>query len=278
MAIKAALSKEEFDALEDEDLKRLYTESNGRFQLAVTAAMGLELADTAGLKSSLQKERESVKSLTASLKPYEGLDAEQARKAIDTVAELGDQASVDDKIAAGLKEKETQLQRKFEQDRDALVKKYDTDLANRDGTITTLENQLERELVTTAATTAITGAKGSTKLLLPVVRGMVKMTATEDGQRVAQVLDGAGHVRLSTKSGSTDPMSIDELVEELRQDSEFARGFDGTGASGSGASGSDRGGGSGSHRISAEDAKDPVKYRAAKDAADKAGQELQLQE
>lgn len=277
MAFKAAVTKEEYDAL-PEELKQHYAENNGQFNLAVTAAMGLDLINADGLKSSLQKERASVKSLITKLESFDDLDPEAARAALKTVDELGDQASVDEKIAAGLKAKEEQLQAKFQKDLDAQTAKFSTDLTAANKRADTLERQLENELVTSAATAAISKAKGSVRLLLPVVRGMVRMEKRDDGTMAAAIMDGSGNPRLSTQAGSMDPMTMDELVEELRGDNEFARGFDGSGASGGGSSNSDGGGTGGAHTISNEKAKDPAAYRAAKAAADKAGVELQLTE
>ena len=86
--------------------------------------------------------------------------------------------------------------------------------------------------------------------------------------KIAAIVDGKGNA-----------MSIEQLVEKMKSSEVYARAFDGSGAKGSGATNGGGGSGakgSGSFKISSTDAKDTSKYRAAREAAEKAGQPLEI--
>lgn len=101
------------------------------------------------------------------------------------------------------------------------------------GRIDTLNKALERRLIDADASAAIQEARGSIKGLLPHLRPHLKVVEQE-GEFVAQVVDSRGHPRISDGKGT--PMTIRDLVEEMRSDADLARLFDGTGSSGGGAS------------------------------------------
>ena len=278
MAIKAVVTKAEMESL-DEAVAELYSESDGKFVLAVDASDGFELADVANMRSALEKERKSNKANAAKLKEFEGVDVKAARDAMSTLAELGDDASIDAKVRAGLEAKEKALVAKFDKDREALIKKHGADLSDSQKESSSLRSQLENELINSRATAAIHSAEGSIPLLLPVVRGMVRMNKDDEGKMIAQVMDGQGNTRLSTKAGSTNDMSFEELISELKESSDYAMGFKGSGATGSGAVGSDGSNSvNGRFVLSSEDARDPAKYRAMKAQAEKAGTEVTIKD
>ena len=100
---------------------------------------------------------------------------------------------------------------------------------------------LEQHLIDSEATRSITDAKGSSRLLLPHVKSMVRVE--EDGgryvTRVVDPLTGSPRVKAD---GSY--MSIAELVAEMKADvTVFGRAFEPSGSSGSGSQQSSGAGG-----------------------------------
>ena len=93
-----------------------------------------------------------------------------------------------------------------------------------------LKKELERHLVDAAATTAINEADGNVKLLIPHVKARVKLTEV-DGQYRPSVVGEDGSPRVN---GEGNPLSIKDLVSEMRSDEVYAGAFKGTGQSGSG--------------------------------------------
>ena len=129
------------------------------------------------------------------------------------------------------------------------------------------------------AVNALNKHKGNVELLLPHVKSMTRVEQDGNGNFVARVVDQDGHPRISMKQGSQDPMTIDELVGGMKTSDTFAPAFAGSGATGSGATGNSAGsaGTNGRHVLRAEDTRDPVKYRMAKERADAAGAQLEIQ-
>lgn len=85
-----------------------------------------------------------------------------------------------------------------------------------------LQAQLYTQLVENEATAAIAEAKGVPRLLMPFVREQVKV-AEENGELRVNVVNAQGEVRYGM-TGS--PMSIKELVAEMKGQEEFGRLFE----------------------------------------------------
>lgn len=98
----------------------------------------------------------------------------------------------------------------------------------------------EDSVVEAATTRAIAAADGIPEILMPKVLASIKFKPGADGARDGvEVVNPDGSAKMGPTGG---PMTLAELVAELREDDVWARGFKGTGASGGGANG---GGGSG---------------------------------
>lgn len=265
MSLKAVL--ETLDGIE-EAVASLYVEKDGKYLLDVEPVGGFTLENSDGLRKTLQKTRDQLSKAEAKLDTFKGVDPDSAREALSKMEEL---ASWDPekKIQEGMRAREQQL-----------LEKHSKELKAKDERISTLTNQLEDVLVTQTATKAIADRKGVVDLVLPHVKSQIQMRLDGSGKYVTDVIDPKDKtVRLSPKSGSTDPMRIDELIEELQKSPVFARAFEGSGASGSGSTGQNQGQTSSrGFLLSKEDLKNPVKYRAAKEAAEKAGSTLQMAE
>lgn len=260
MALKAIL--ETLDGI-SEEIKGHYSERDGKFYLGVDSVDGMSLEDVRALKNALSQERKRAEEAATLAKSFGDLDIDAAREALRKVDEMRNWKP-DQKVQEQLRLKEEEIKRQSQSQLDKLKTELDTTV-----------RQLERELVTSAASKAIAEKGGNPNLLLPLVERRTRMRRTDAGQFLAEVLDDTGGVRISPKSGATDPMTIGELIEEMAGREEYAGAFSGTGARGSGASGSEgfRPASSGV-KISAGDLADPARYRAAKVEAEKRGQPL----
>lgn len=213
------------DGLSEELQQHYVKKDDGKFYLDVSAAGGFSLEDVTKLKSALSKERESVSKFKEQIRAFDGLDAESARKALAQIEEFKN-ADPTKKIDEIRKAISAEFMEKHAKEVKALAEEV--------GTVT---SQLENELISSAATKAIAEKKGSVDLLLPHVRSKVKMRKS-DNRYFVDVVDERGVPRISTKSNSTDPMTIAELVDEMSKSETFAAAFQGAGAAGSGAAGS----------------------------------------
>lgn len=175
-----------------------------------------------GLNKSLKAAREDAKKKpTVDLTP---------------LAEFGD---APDKILASfqakIKEVETRLAEggkvNIEKIRNEFAQAHQTELNKRDTRNTALQNQLYGLMVDQSATLAIAEAKGAPELVLPFIRSQVKVQE-EDGKFNVYVVDGSGDRRYSAATGQ--PMSIKELVAEMRSDKRYGRLFDADAPNGGG--------------------------------------------
>lgn len=224
MAVKAVLDEPTFSGL-SEELKAEYKldEKSGKYKLDVVASDGYELADVTGLKTALSQERASARAHLKTLDRFKDIeDPDAAREAIKKMAEFKD-FKLEDKVEAAVKARQ-----------DELVRQHNTAMLSQANEVKTLMSSLEETLVISAATAAIAGEKGSVPLLLPHVKSSVKMRKTEQGKFVAEVVDHTGNPRVGDASGN--PMTIAQLVSEMKSSDVYSRAFEPSGASGSGAS------------------------------------------
>lgn len=238
MKLKAKL--ESMDGI-DKAIAALYApgtgDLEGSFILQVEAVDGFALEDVAGLKTSLQKDKSRIKQLSEQLKPFEGLDPEAAKKAM---AKMGEMDSWDPEQKQ--KEWKERTQRQFETAAETRVKqateKYELQQKELLKDNESLSSQLNRVLVEENAMRAMTNPEhkvASPKLLLPHVIARTKVERLDDGRRQVVVVDDEGNVRLSLKPGSKQaPMSIDELVAEMKTKEDYQIAFAGSGGSGPG--------------------------------------------
>jgi len=206
----------------DEGVAAFYNEQeDGSFLLNVAGANGYELENTTALKSALGKERANAQSANKALKQFEGLDAKQAREALEKIEEYAN-FDPDAKVAEAIKVREAQL-----------IKQHESALVSMTDENKSLIGQLEQNLITSSATKAIADLEGSVDLLLPHVMNQTRMRRAENGSFIAEVVDSSGNPRIGDAQGS--PMSITQLVEEMKTSDSFARAFKGSGSTGSGA-------------------------------------------
>lgn len=265
MALAAIIKQEVFDGLGDEIKKEYKKQDDGTFMLDVTPTDDFALENVKGLKTALSSERSAREEAEKKIKAFDGLDADKAKDALKKIEEMANWKPED------------KVKEQIEAIKNQLTEKHQGELGKKEESLKSLTGQLEKVMIEAAAIKAIAENKGSSALLLPHVKSATRMRQTDKGGFVVEVVGEDGNFRISPASGSTAPMTISELVTEMKTQETFAPAFEGSGASGSGASGSS---GTqiknGVHIISQADAKDPNKYRTAKEAATKAGSQLQI--
>lgn len=237
------------------------------------AGMAKRLANADQLRKDLEKTKASRDELEMKIADVD-LDKYQELLKLESEAKKKEATSKKDfeALKQQLEAEHTQAKAKWEKERDELVA------------------ALEKEMITSAATTAVEKASGQTTALLPHVTSKLKVVRLDNGERAVRVIDPdnpEGH-RNNVRTG--DPMSIPDLVGELKESDDFSVLFKDESGAGSGApprAGAGKGAGGGGaagvrktpgvHIITREDAADVNKYRTAREEAAKAGAELQIE-
>lgn len=216
--------KFEVETLDDipEAHKSLYSEQGGKFRLSVD---GLE--DTSGLKSALAKERKAHEEKAKQAAKYQSL----GKSPEEIEALLDAQAKTEEEKATKAGE--------WDKLRAQMNSKHETELKAKDSQVSGMKSALERHLIGAQATAAIAAAKGVPDLLLPHVQKHVRVVDT-DGDYAVTVVDARGDPRVN---GKGEPLTISDLVAEMKSSDIYGRAFDGSGQSGSGKVPANGGGG-----------------------------------
>lgn len=236
-------------------------DDEGKFILDVEKTGTFELVNTHGLTSALSKERELRREAEKKLSAFDGLDVVAAKDAMSKVKEMETWTP------------EQKVQEKIDSVKSQLVSQHETALKERETKITDLTSQLKDEKIVNVARRALEEHGGNVTLLLPHVERVVDMEE-KDGQFKTVVYDDNGRERIGSDG---NPIGIGDLVKEMRSSDLFAAAFKGSGASGggtrTGSPGTPESSG-GTMVIPDEEARDPLKYQAAKAEAEKRGQRL----
>ncbi len=210
MALKLVL-----DSLDgvDDAVKALYTEDGGKFRLAVD---GVE--DTSGLKTALSKANQEAAERRKQLKSWNdlGLSPEEIQDLVEAKRK-----SDEDKAAKAGEWDKLKVQ---------LNASHQEELRKERELVAAKDKAIQKHLLDSQATAAIAAAKGVPQLLLPIVRQHLRVVE-QNGDYSLQVIDAAGTQRIN---GKGDPLSINDLVAEMRASEVYGRAFDGTGQSGGG--------------------------------------------
>jgi|15BtaG_2_1085339.scaffolds.fasta_scaffold00847_11 hypothetical protein len=233
MALKAIISASAHDELGESIQPEYAKGDDGRFYLSVDPVDGYRLEDVSGLRSALERERENARTAKASVDAFGDLTPDAARAAIAKAEKLSGDISETDKFRDAIAAREAQF-----------VEKHTAEITSEKEKSGQLMGQLERHLIDAAATAAINASKGNVRLLLPHVRGAVRMIEGPHGDYVAQVVDPAtGVPKVTLKPGSQDPMSVAELVDTMKGSDDFGSAFAGSGNRGLGTHSDDGQGG-----------------------------------
>lgn len=211
-------------------------------QAEVDAAIA---ANEAGLKANQAELIKEAKQAKAKLAAYDGVDPEKYRQLVAASEEA--------------EKKRLQGEGDFKQLEAQLVTKYEGELEKERGVSTRYRSAVERNLIDAAVATELAKHSDTPGLLLPHVRGQMKVIE-QDGEFHARIVDAAGNVRIGKGQGST-PMTLPELVDEMKGNATFAPAFRGSGASGGGATRSNAGGG-GVRTITLNNPMDLITYAA----------------
>ncbi|WP_029581949.1 hypothetical protein [Bradyrhizobium sp. URHD0069] len=206
-----------------EAARGFYKENEGKFILEVEPVDGFGLEDVSGLKNTLGKEMTLRKRLEKDVLKFKDIDPDKARDALARLEELGniDPTKEADKIVS----------ERLEAAKRQLLEKHGEEIKTRDGRIGQLTKTVEGLLIDQSATAALAESKGSVELLLPHVQKHTRVRE-DNGRFVVEVVDKDGNARIGNAKG--DPMTIADLVQEMRQSDAFGRAFEGSGQSGSG--------------------------------------------
>ena len=166
------------------------------------------------------------------------LGAERKTKKVDLtpLAEFGkDPVEIKTAIQTKLDELTTQLAEKgnvnVKKLKEEFAQQHAQELQQEKTRSTALQGQLYKLLVELEATSKIVDAKGIPELVLPFLKNSVKVVE-EDGEATVHVVDTDGSRRFSPVTGL--PMSLKELVAELKANPKYGRLFESEAASGGG--------------------------------------------
>lgn len=228
MALKARITKAEFDAL-GEAIRKEYKADGEAYVIDVVPTDGWNLENISGLTSTLSKIKAELKTAKETLAAFDNdgdpIDPKDALKALKRVKEL---EALDPKKLA-----EEQVKSALEQAR-AEFEKASAPVKKR---AEALETKLRTVLIDQQATAALAAKGGNVKLLLPLLRGQLKIVE-EDGDFRVKVLGADGNPRIMVKDGKAEDMTIDAYVAEMAGSQDYAPAFSAKGSPGAGSAGS----------------------------------------
>jgi len=212
-------------------------------------------AQIAGLKAKNNELLGNIRQTKDQLKNFEGLDAAQAREALDQMAKMNEEKQRN----AG----------KFDELKQQLLETHKRELTEREKKVERVTGKLYEYVGRNKALEAITKLEGNSTLLMPHIERHLRVI--EDGDEfVPRIVDEKGKERLGPKG---DPMTVEEFVTELSTKDAFAPAFKAPAVSGTGGRPGERPvARSGANiRMTREQAQDVHAYRRAKAEAEKAG-------
>lgn len=233
------------DGLSEQDAA-LYEKRGEKYVLSVIPSDWVSPEDVKGLVTAIAKERENVRSL------------KEERKVLrDAVLEY-EGAEGDSKKGKGGK-------RLSDQEREG----YEKALREANERTEALAASVARSSWDGTVAKAILEAGGRPELLEPVISKFTNQRRLDDGRIVHELMDENGVPRLNQRG---EPMTPLEFIHAMKEQDVYAAAFDGSGASGSGNFPKGRSGTLPVGQLTQEQMEDPAQYRAAKEAAEKAGQ------
>lgn len=204
------------------DFHALYDEQeDGTFRLSQDPKVKSAVAAITGLNQALVAARGET-------------EAAKKTKSVD-LSPLADFGDTPEKIKEAIEAKIKALSEggkvNVDKIKQEIAASFAKDHEAKDKRIGALHSQLTAMLVDGAALTAVTEAKGVPDLLLPLLRNQVRV-AEKDGKFVVNVVDAQNEIRYSGVTGQ--PMTIKELVAEMKGNQTFGRAFESEAANGAG--------------------------------------------
>lgn len=215
------------DKIEDieEAHRPLYVEKEGKFHLDVDGID--EHPSVVKLKQQQEAARRSERAMKDQVAKWEKLG-----KSDEEIAAL---------IAAEEQNKQTALERAGEWDKlkEQMNERHQLEVKRLEGLTEAektankaLNAKIRRYLVDSKATSAIAAAEGEPELLLDYVKRFIKVEEDEHGEFFTSIVDDKGGARVN---GKGDPLTVDELLAEMKSSEKLGRAFKASGASGGGA-------------------------------------------
>lgn len=194
---------------------------DGKYQVLDT--FGGAASAILGLNKSLKAARLEARARNVDLTPlseFGSTPEEIAEKVKNRIAELETALAQGDKAKLNV-----------DKVRDELSKNHAAELGKTKEREAVLLGEIRRMTVTQSAIAAIVDLKGEPDLLMPFVTNQVQVVE-EGGKFNVYVVDAAGDRRYSGATGA--PMTIGELVKEMKSNPKFSRLFDAEQQSGGG--------------------------------------------
>lgn len=202
-----------------EQFRGIYQEDEGKF-IVGDQFKGVVQSVT-GLTQALTAARKNVKEVDLNVLSEFGSTTEEIKSNVTAkISELNDQL-----------EKVNKTKPDLERIRQDMADAHSKELQKQQVRTEALQSQLYSLLVENAATNAILEAKGSLKLIMPVIKDKAKVVE-EDGVSNVYVLDDKGAVRHSAVTGL--PLTIKDLILEMKNDEQYGRAFDSEAKNGDG--------------------------------------------
>ncbi len=209
----------------DEAHRPLYIEKDGEFHLDVDGVD--EHPSVVKLKQQQEAARRSERAMKTQIEKWEKIGKTDEEIAALIAAEENNKVTALERAGEWDKLKE-QMNKKHQED----IKKYEGLTAAEKENNIKLRGRLERYLVDAKATAAIAAAEGEPELLLPIVKRFMKVTEDPDtGEFSTSIVDDKGGARVN---GKGDPLTIDELLTEMKSSEKLGRAFKASGSSGGG--------------------------------------------
>lgn len=209
-----------------------------------------------GLKGKNTELLGTVRELKDRMKAFDGMDPQQVREAMETVAKLNEEKQ----RSAG----------KFDELKQQLQETHKKELSEREKKIERVVAKLYEHVGRNKALEAVGKLEGNAVLLMPHIERHLRVV--EDGDDyVPRIVDEKGRERIGPKGA---PMTVEEFVQELSTKEALAPAFKAPAASGSGRPPGDgrppqRSGAN--VRLTREQAQDVATYRRAREEAEKLG-------
>lgn len=213
----------------DESVRGFYKESEYGYVLDVAPKNGFALENVEGLKSALGKERAKAQTYESKLKGFSelgDLDASTIQEKLERLNQLEqlDPTKEADKIAEA----------KLKSFQEQMASKHQKELGSIQSSAEKYKAQLKNLLIDDAAKSAILSAGGNEKTvayMLPHLKAKLSLQETENGF-MTQVVDQQGNPQIGDSSGN--PMTINQLVESMKQEELWAGAFPGRNKNGGG--------------------------------------------
>jgi hypothetical protein len=183
--------------------------------------------DNTSIRKDLQTERQRRQDLEKKIERWEKLG--KTDEEIQELIAKAEERELTDAEKKGEWDKlKTQMVEKHTTEINRLTKK----IGDLEGTVSNKDKVIHTLTVDTAAAAAIAEHKGRQKLLMPFVKDRIKVVEGEDGTISLQVLDE--DKKTPKVNGKGEPMSVIELVAEMRTNEDYGSLFESSGSSGGG--------------------------------------------